>query len=346
MSLDTITVRQLPLDSAATLLTRARDACDPLLRNVIGSMPEPLAMMAGYHLGWWDVDRRAVDAASGKSIRAALTLAAATACGGDAGSAAAAAAAVELIHIFTLLHDDVMDADEFRRGRPTVWRVWGANNAILVGDALHAAAIRILSESMSEGVALGAITRLETSVLDLCAGQFEDCAFDGRVGVTVDDYFRMATSKTARLIGCACALGAMSAQADDASVAAMEQFGYQLGLAFQIVDDVLGIWGDSAMTGKPVGTDLARRKATLPVVVAFATRSDAAAELSALYKSDGALTPREIRRATELVEAAGGRRVARWHADQRVQAATMALLDTMESADLLALSHMVIGRTH
>lgn len=325
------------------VLRRARLECDPFLRNAIGSLSEPLATMGGYHFGWWDANRHGVPGSSGKSVRAALVYGVAQTCG-NAANASPAAAAVELIHNFTLLHDDVMDGDSTRRGRATVWSVWGVNNAILLGDALHALAMRILTESLGEIVAVRAIARLEQTCLDLCVGQHEDCAFERCTSVTVADYLRMAAGKTAVLMGCACALGALSAGADASTVCAMERFGYELGLAFQIVDDLLGIWGDPARTGKPVGSDLARRKATLPIVVALSTPGEAALELAKLYQSNHAMSPHEVRHAAELVEAAGGREAAQRYADERMHAAITALPDSKKSSDLIALAHLVIDR--
>ncbi|QUR69442.1 polyprenyl synthetase family protein [Mycobacterium spongiae] len=311
-------------------------------------MREPLATMAGYHLGWWDADRSlAVEGSAGKALRGALVFAAAAACtGGDVGDTAQIAAAVELMHNFTLLHDDVMDGDRTRRGRPTVWSVWGTSDAIVLGDALHAAAVQILADLRDQSIAVKAIMRLEATCVELCVGQNEDCSFEGRLGVTVDDYIRMAAGKTACLIGCCCALGALSAKADDATVAALGRFGHELGLAFQFVDDLIGIWGDPGVTGKPVGSDLARRKATLPVVAALNSGSEAAIELAALYADGADMTQSDVDRAAALVELAGGRRAAQRFADERIQAAVAALPDAVKSEDLMALSHLVCRREH
>ncbi|RFZ69765.1 geranylgeranyl diphosphate synthase IdsB [Mycobacterium marinum] len=342
MSVDTTHVGEAPRAGMA-VLRRAQRECEPFLRNVIGSLAEPLATMAGYHFGWWDANGRDAAGTSGKSLRAALAFGAARACG-DAREAAPAAAAVELIHNFTLLHDDVMDGDSTRRGRATVWRVWGVNNAILLGDALHALAIRTLTDSLGQGVAVNAITRLEQTCLDLCVGQHQDCSFERCTTVTVPDYLRMAAGKTAVLMACACALGAVSARADAATVAAVERFGYELGLAFQIADDLIGIWGDPARTGKPVGSDLASRKATLPIVVALSSDCEAALELARLYRSDHAMTHREVVHAAELVETAGGRQAAQHFADERMRAAIAALPESMRCSELVALAQLVIDR--
>ena len=314
-----------------------------MLRAAVGWLGEPLATMAGYHLGWWDANRDALLGGGGKSIRAALVWGAAAACG-EVSDAAPAAAAVELMHNFSLVHDDVMDRDVTRRGMPTVWTVWGQSSAVLLGDALHALSSRVLADLLEPAVAMEAVTRLESSCMALCVGQFEDCDFETRRSVTVDQYLQMAAGKTAGLMGCACALGALTAGADAVIVSAMERFGFQLGLAFQIVDDVMGIWGDPRVTGKPVGSDLARRKATLPVVAALNSGCAAAAELSRLYGSPAAMTRGDVARATELVEAAGGRRAAQQYADERIQAAMAALPDPLRSDDLIALAHLVTER--
>ncbi|QUR66272.1 polyprenyl synthetase family protein [Mycobacterium spongiae] len=342
MNLDT-TDRDTLADLGLASLRWARRLCDPVLRRAVGSIREPLATRAGYHLGWWGVDRSsAVGGSAGKALRGALVLAAATACAGDdSGDAARVAAAVELMHNFTLLHDDVMDGDRTRRGRPTVWSVWGVDDAIVLGDALHAAAIQILTDMRDQSVAMQAIMRLERACVELCVGQSEDCSLGGRMRVTVDDYTRMAAGETASLIGCCCALGALSAHADDAIIAALERFGRELGLAFQFVDDLIGIWGDPRVTGKPVGRDLARRKATLPVVAALNSGSEAAIELAALYAGGAELTQSDIDRAAELVEVAGGRRAAQRFADERLQAAVSALPDAVGSEELVALSQLV-----
>ncbi len=180
LTLDAAFLGSVPADLGKALLERARADCGPVLHRAIESMREPLATMAGYHLGWWNADRSTAAGSSGKYFRAALVYAAAAACGGDVGDATPVSAAVELVHNFTLLHDDVMDGDATRRGRPTVWSVWGVGGAILLGDALHATAVRILTGLTDECVAVRAIRRLQMSCLDLCIGQFEDCLLEGQ----------------------------------------------------------------------------------------------------------------------------------------------------------------------
>lgn len=339
----TLSIDAAGSDTAGSLLRLAQRECDPLLRSVVMSMPEPLATMAGYHFGWWDTDRFPTGGTTGKYLRPALVLGAAAVCG-DCFSAAASAAAVELTHNFSLLHDDIMDADLTRRGRATVWSVWGTGNAILLGDALHAEAIRLLASLPNEGLTVSAVARLESACVEMCRGQYEDGAFECCSTVAVADYQRMAAAKTAGLMGCACALGALAAGADTQTTAAMECFGFELGLAFQYVDDLIGIWGDPRVTGKPVGNDLSRRKATLPVVLALNTHCQAAAELAELYQSEDALTPADVAVATELVDAAGGKLTTQQLAEERVQAAITSLPDSPRCHELIALAQLVTGR--
>jgi len=160
----------------------------------------------------------------------------------------------------------------------------------------------------------------------------------------MDEYVRVAMSKTAALMGCACAVGALCAGADPATVSAADRYGSEIGLAFQFVDDIIGIWGDPAVTGKPAGNDLIRRKCTLPVVAATSAGGDAAAELVSLYSSPGPMTPADAAKAAALVAAAGGRRLAEHYADEHLSAAIEALPGLSASTDLLTLTHLARHR--
>ncbi|MFI9503396.1 polyprenyl synthetase family protein [Nocardia sp. NPDC052566] len=324
---------------ADEILTSVRQMCDPLLREAVTSLPDPLCLMGGYHFGWWDVTGAPTLAASGKSLRPALTVCAAVACGAAPHTALSAAAAVELVHNFTLLHDDIMDADRARRGRPTVWTVWGTADAMLLGDALHALAVRVLVTDLPTHIATSAVARLERAVIEMCRGQHEDCLFGNGRRAHVADYARMAMGKTGSLMGCACALGALCAKADVATVAAMDTFGRELGMAFQFVDDLMGIWGDPAVTGKPAD-DLTHRHMSLPVVAALDSGTSAARELATMYRTASV----DAARAAALVESAGGRQWTQQHAEQRVREAIAALSDPIAAEDLVALAHLASRR--
>ncbi|APA96396.1 polyprenyl synthetase family protein [Nocardia seriolae] len=329
--------------SAADLLAAARATVLPVLRPVIDRLPEPLCHLAGYHLGWWDAHGGPEQGAAGKMLRPALVLAAAAACG-DCTHAAAPAAAVELIHNFTLLHDDVVDGDRLRRGRETVWSRWGIPAAIMLGDAMHAAAVAQLISRLPAHLSTAAANRLEDAVIDISLGQHRDCEFERRTRVDLTEYTDMAAAKTGSLFGASCALGALVAHADPETVAAMEEFGRELGVACQLTDDILGIWGDPAITGKPVGSDLARRKKTMPVLAALASETPEGEEFSALYRSERAFTAADIARATHLVEATDARSTVRRKADERLAAALAVLPDGTVPADLLTLVDAIVHR--
>ncbi len=295
-----------------------------------------------YHFGWWDCDGIATEAAPGKGLRPALVLAAARAMGGTIEAARHAAAAVELVHNFTLIQDDVMDADAVRRGRPAVWRVWGATDAILAGDALHALAVWTIADAPC--AVSSVIMRLEGAVIELCLGQHQDCVAETRAQVSPEECLEILLHKTGALFGCACALGALCADAPPDAVAALDRFGRELGLAFQLVDDLIGIWGDPARTGKPVGGDLLRRKRSLPVAAALSSATPAGRELAELYAADRPLSVETIVHVADLIDRAGGKDWARAEAVSHFRAARACLADFTDTADLVALADRVIHR--
>lgn len=334
---------------AAALLERTRGIVDPQLRAAVESLPGGIRRVAMYHFGWANADGSPAAGQAGKAIRPALVLAAARALGGDPERAVRAAVAVELAHNFTLLHDDVIDEDTTRRHRPTAWAVFGIPDAVIAGDALLALAQRLLAEDPHPASAR-ASARLSACVIELCAGQQADCAFEerGPEEVSLDECLAMATAKTGALLGCACALGALYAGAGDRFVGAMDGFGREAGLSFQLIDDLIGIWGDPAHTGKPAGADLAAHKKSLPVVAALTSGTPAAADLAVLYR--GAMnTPVEVRRAADAVERAGGRDWAQVCAADRMARAvhhlSRAVPEPAAAGDLLALAEFVTRRT-
>jgi geranylgeranyl diphosphate synthase, type I len=344
--------------SASAILDETRQLVEGAHRAAVAALPPSIRHMAGYHIGWWDADgTQSVKA--GKAIRPAFTLACARAAAGcctsprhgkhadpklaHTGRAVDAAVAVELVHDFSLLHDDVMDGDVTRRHRPTTWMVFGVGQAILVGDALLAVAIRQLADA--EAVAV-----LADAVQELCIGQSADLAFEQRAEVAVAECQAVAEGKTGALLGAACQLGAMAAGADAATAEHYRTFGRELGLAFQLVDDLLGIWGDPAVTGKPAGSDLASRKKSLPVVAALSSGTRAGANLARLYGREGDLDRETIAHAADLVEAAGGRAWASAEAGRRIDSAMDALAGARPgpagASDLRTLSALIIGRNH
>ncbi|MFE7760183.1 family 2 encapsulin nanocompartment cargo protein polyprenyl transferase [Streptomyces sp. NPDC057438] len=333
---------------AAGILERARASVDPELRRAVASLPGSMRRVARYHFGWEGADGTPSAGNAGKAIRPALALAAVNALGGRESVAVRAAAAVELVHNFTLLHDDVMDRDTTRRHRATAWTVFGVPDAILAGDAMQALAQRLLAEDPHPASAAAAV-RLANCVVELCAGQHTDTELEGRPPeeVTLDEVLRMAEAKTGALIGCACAIGALYAGATEEDVEALDAFGREAGLAFQLIDDVIGIWGDPSRTGKPAGADLMVRKKSLPVVAALASGTPEAAELAELYGLPYA--EGDLERTALVVERAGGRDWAQIQAADRMaramQELSRAVPDPESAGGLLALAEFVTRRS-
>jgi geranylgeranyl diphosphate synthase, type I len=327
-------------------LHRSRDIVDPALRAAVSRLDDASRYIAAYHLGWVDLGGDPA-VSGGKAVRPALALLSAQAVGATPESALPGAVAVELVHNFSLLHDDLMDQDRQRRHRPTVWAVWGPSTAILVGDAMLALAYQVLADD-GGGAAAAAASLLADASRRLIAGQVADLAFEKRASVTVQECMAMAAGKTGALLGAAAAIGAVLAEAPQAAVTALQTYGEELGLAFQLVDDLLGIWGDTELTGKPVGSDLRARKKSLPIAYALDNGGRVGRELASWLATEPQDSDDEIRRAADLVEAAGGRDWARAEADRRLRAAA-AVLEGIELVprardELVALGRFVVSR--
>ncbi|MGH3693032.1 MAG: family 2 encapsulin nanocompartment cargo protein polyprenyl transferase [Pseudonocardiaceae bacterium] len=292
--------------SAHEVLEWSRSLVEPAVRTAVHTLPSSMLRIAGYHFGWWNEHGYPEQVNGGKAIRPTLVLLSAQAVGGTAAAALPAATAVELVHNFSLVHDDVMDGDLTRRHRRTAWSVFGVNKAILLGDALLALALEVLAGS-GHPAAMEGTRMLSAAVQDLVEGQCADLAFEQRVQVEPSECVRMAELKTATLMACACAVGACFGGGDPERVGQLRRFGAHLGLAFQHVDDLLGIWGDPATTGKPVHSDLRSRKKSLPVVAALASDTSAGRELSELFHRETPLSTTELTHAAQLIEIAGGR---------------------------------------
>ncbi|MFF1450489.1 polyprenyl synthetase family protein [Streptomyces sp. NPDC058274] len=410
-----------PGGGAAALLHRCRTLVAPALTEALGTLHPWVEEMAGYALGRREVGGAPAAHSSGKGVRQALAVLGAEAAGASAATGVPAAVSVELVHTFSLLHDDIMDGDPVRRGRPAVWKAYGTGPAVLAGDALFALAVETLTGGSSapgaatsdifgaatpdtrgiatsdtrgpvtsdtrgpvtsdtrgpvtsdtRGIATpdtrgpvtpdtrgpdsphtpGAVRLLTTALGDLVHGQADDLLFarrpwTGPGAVTVSAYETMAERKTGALLGCALALGAQLAGAPAGTVATLDRIGRHLGVTFQIVDDLLGIWGDPAVTGKPVHSDLRQAKKTLPVLAALDTAEGAG--LAELLTSRPALDDAGVRRAATLVEQCGGRsaalREARRHLARAHALLAAAPLDPGATADLRTLLAALTHRT-
>jgi geranylgeranyl diphosphate synthase type I len=306
-------------------------------RNVAASDDPTLATFYGmlhYHLGWVDTDFKPARFDAGKRIRPVLTLLCGEASGGEWHTALPAAAAVELLHNFSLIHDDIEDGDPLRRGRPTLWKQWGIAQAINAGDALYTIAHTTLNGLSDYDVPaeriLAARQRFDRACIVLTQGQHLDLGFESRSSVTEAEYLGMVYGKTAALIEAACGLGALVNGSE--LVSHYEDFGRELGLAFQIQDDLLGIWGDPEITGKPAGNDLRHHKKSLPVAYAL-ERSERLCRLYGHVVVDVAAVMDELDRAgaREYAESLAAqhhwRALNALEATQQDNAATQALRD-------------------
>jgi geranylgeranyl diphosphate synthase, type I len=335
-----------PRAAAATdVLARARRLVEPALRDSLAGLHPDIRRAAEYHLGFVEADGTP-GAGTGKGIRPTLAVLSAEAVGASPEVGVPGAVAIELAHNFSLLHDDIIDGDRERRHRPTVWALFGVGQAIIVGDALQTLAHEVLLSARTEA-SIVAAARLTEAVAEMIAGQADDMALESEEAISIDGSVRMAAAKTGALLACAASLGAVLAGADDRTVAALDRFGADLGLSFQAVDDILGIWGDTAVTGKPVGSDLASKKKTLPVAFAMAAEPDAAAELQTLFRN-GSLDQTAVRRATAVIERVGARDAteacAREHLAAALDALDAADLDARVAAELQLVAEYVCGR--
>ena len=267
---------------------------------------DPFMGMVHYHMGWSDVNFKPVDSNGGKRVRPLLCLLCCQSAGGDWQQAVPAGAAIEILHNFTLIHDDIQDASPTRRGRPTVWKIWGEKQAINVGDAMFALAHLVLGRLLAKGVSAEIVNqslmRLDQTCLDLTYGQFTDMNFEERTVVSVDEYLRMIDGKTAALISLSSELGALIAGVEKELIDYHAAFGRDLGLAFQVRDDILGIWGDETVIGKSAATDIATRKKSLPVLYGLENNR----ELRDLYEQNPPGTD-FVLKAVQLLDNVGAR---------------------------------------
>jgi geranylgeranyl diphosphate synthase type I len=309
-------------------LSYSWELIQPSLRSALDRLNPGVRHLCGYHLGFWD-EQGEPDRPRGKGVRGVLALLSAQAAGSPVEVGLPAAAAVELVHNFSLLHDDLMDGDRTRRHRPTVWAVFGSGQAILAGDALLGLADEVLAEAPSANRSW-AIRCLAASTRRLIAGQLADLAFETRRDVTLSECLQMAADKTAALLSCAASIGAVLANTPADLTLRLAQFGEHLGVGYQLIDDILGIWGSPEATGKPVLSDLRAKKKSLPVVAALTSSTAAGERLAALYLTDAQLTDAQLAEAADLVQQAGGRAWAENTADAELATA----LELIRSDDI------------
>ena len=266
--------------------------------------------------------------AGGKRLRPVIVVATAEALGVDAEKALPFAAAVELIHNFTLIHDDIMDRDETRRGVPTVHKVWGEAMAILAGDLLFSKAFEVLVDIVDMGIPSKRVVKatriLAHATTTIAEGQAMDMMFEEEEEVTVDEYLRMIYKKTGALFEAAALLGGLTATDDENTLSSLAVYGRSLGIAFQIRDDILGIIGDEKVIGKPVYSDLREGKKTLPIIYALNRLEDESREKLRLVLGKRDASREELEEAANLIKSSGAleysEKLAEEYANQAVNA--------------------------
>ncbi|MCA9932600.1 MAG: polyprenyl synthetase family protein [Ardenticatenaceae bacterium] len=312
-----------------------------------GTQPDSFYGMMQYHMGWVDEALQPAVVNSGKRIRPLLCLLSCAAAGGDWQQAVPAAAAIEILHNFSLVHDDIEDASDTRRGRQTVWKIWGIEQAINAGDAMfaiaHLAMARLEERGVDPAIVVQALRRFDETCVQLTQGQHADMDFEKRDQVSVAEYLEMIGGKTAVLISLSTELGARIAGAAPQTNTHYNQYGLKLGLAFQVIDDILGIWGDESRTGKSAATDIITKKKTLPVLHGLEHSPD----LRQLYTQSDPDTA-FVQQAITLLNAAGSHDYARQQAVEYSDSASHHLQAANPNGPaaraLHQLTHMLLAR--
>jgi geranylgeranyl diphosphate synthase type I len=328
----------MPAAEPEWVLDQVHDVMVPRLRAAVDRLPHSVRDVVAHHFGW--AERPA--GSPGKLVRPALSLLCSAAVGGTWGQARDAAVAVELVHNSALLHGDVMEGALVRRHRETAWWRYGMPRAILAGDALAVLGMELLAGRPAAASILGEALR------EMIHGQCQDIGLADRDTITVEECLSVAGVRTAALLRCACELGALQGGGRPAQVLALKRFGWHLGLAFQLTDDLLGIWGDPRATGRSARADLRAGKKTLPVVAALCAGGPSAAELASRYLRPEPLDDDDLIQVAALVEHAGGRRWARAEAHRQCRTA-LACLDAAQPVEdaydaLAALATALAGR--
>ena len=289
-----------------------------------------------YHLGW--VDRQGgeleIPVSQGKALRPTLCLFACEALTDDYSKALSAAAALELIHDFSLIHDDIQDQDVERRHQPTVWHLWGIPKALAAGNAMQCTGDLALLDAGGKDVAPETVLRvsgiLTESYLEMIQGQCMDLDFESRTDIKAQEYLQMIAFKTGALIRCALEIGALLATEDEAAVRAFANFGDCLGQVFQIRDDYLGIWGDEATLGKATGNDIRRRKKSYPVVFALERASGRAMDdLLRIYGQE-VLEEDDVQRVLAVLDEVGSQE----HSQRLTEASAARALEALRPVSL------------
>ena len=336
------------------MFNRYRADLNEAMRRQVSSDRVGVYDMLRYYLGWVDKYGNPCSATEGKALRPTLCLFACEATGGPVSQALPAAVALELIHNFSLIHDDIQDRDETRHHRPTLWAEWGVPRALVAGNVL-----RIVADMSLNGLGephadtervLGVVNLLTEAYLEMIEGQYLDISYEGRRDIGMGDYLDMIARKTGALIRCSLNLGAMIGTRHAATVEAFRDFGRSLGYVFQIRDDVLGVWGDEESTGKPVGADILRKKNSLPVVYAMSVASGSEKQLLVETYGRDHLNDDDVAMVLGVMDEVRTReyahRIAADHCDAAMRALSAVELDPEIRQQAEELVHFLLVRQH
>ncbi|MBN1220585.1 MAG: polyprenyl synthetase family protein [Anaerolineae bacterium] len=328
---------------------------DDTIRSLVNESPYLMRGIISYHFGWVDENFQPANFSRGKMLRPVINLLVYEAITGSYQAALPVAASIEIVHNFSLLHDDIEDDDIERRGRPTAWTIWGKPAVINVGDHLYSLAYKALHRLDPKQIPVESILAVNRIVNDTCLklteGQDLDLQFETLHDVTTEMYLEMVYKKTGALIEAAILAGARLATSDEHIIQNYYDFAHSIGLAFQIRDDVLGIWGDSAKTGKSVVNDLRRKKKTLPVIYMLdQTTGERKEKLQTLYIDPEPLSDPQIEFVRECLELVHAKNYAQEIADNYKQKSFDALdrIGTLNQAqiDLKTITEFLINRLY
>ena len=333
-------------DYAELMRPEVEVAMQEIIESYLPSEFLDLKQMLTYHMGW--EGEGAGLKAQGKRIRPLLVLLSAESAGGEWRQALPAAAAVELLHNFSLIHDDVEDEGAVRRGRPTVWTIWGEAQAINAGDlmfTLSNLAVLKLGETVSAETALESARIFNETCVQLTKGQYLDMAYEKSQNLTIDAYWPMVSGKTAALLSCCAEMGTVVAGSDETTRSIYRQFAYNLGLAFQVWDDWLGVWGDAAVVGKSTASDLVSGKKSLPILFGLGLRKE-------FYRRwmQGPVSQDDVPSLADLLAEEGAKEFTQREADRLTGEALDALEQIGErneaSKVLRELANLLLNRKH
>ena len=311
----TVNVADRYVDALPVPFKRYRTLVNAALRESLQDRDIPVYSMLRYSMGWSDIHGNSRTATGGKALRPTLCLLACEATGGQVSRALPAAVALELIHNFSLVHDDIQDRDETRHHRPTLWAVWGDAKALVAGNTFRAVADKALWRLVDEGVSCDdslEVARLLTEAcLEMVEGQCLDLMYEGRLDIGMPEYMDMISRKTGALIRCALNVGAVIGASDEDTVRAFRDCGRWLGFVFQIRDDVLGVWGEEEITGKPVGADIRRKKSSMPVVFTMSQARGGDKDLLTEIYARESLSDEDVDSVLDVMDRIGARDYAR-----------------------------------